>query len=160
MSDITTNRSLANLCFDLLEIDWDAPENKEYIDVTLNKLTEKVDSYAGLKKYSESQIEFLKKEKVFITSRIKSFEVLIARLRNQAQFSLEALNTDKLKGDLGHSIARRESTSLDITDESLIPDFYLVTKKSPNKKLIKQALEDGKQVPGCEMINTTVVTIK
>lgn len=156
------DRSLANLCFDLVELDWDAPENKLYIEHTIKKLTEKVDNYARLKKYSESQMEFLRKEKAFLQKRIKAFDNLISKLRELGSEALDLLNTDKLKGEAGHGIYRRETRELSVIDESLIPEDYFTieTVKTLDEKRLKKDVLSGMMVPGCSIRERKTVQIR
>lgn len=46
------------------------------------------------------------------------------------------------------------SESVDIFDEAAIPDAYLVVKTEtrPDKKAIKEALKDGREVPGAKVV--------
>ena len=40
-----------------------------------------------------------------------------------------------------------------VTDESLIPDAYCVSKREPKKSEIKDALDRGEAIAGCELSN-------
>lgn len=50
--------------------------------------------------------------------------------------------------------------SLEIIDESLIPDELFIIEKKPNTKLIKAMLEAGQIVEGCRLVDGKRLTIK
>ena len=49
-----------------------------------------------------------------------------------------------------------------ITNENEIPEDFIDTKetKAVNKEKIKEALKNGEEVPGCELVQENRITIK
>ena len=46
-----------------------------------------------------------------------------------------------------------ETTSVDIHDEEKVPSkFIVVTHTRPDKKAIREVLDSGESVPGCELL--------
>jgi len=61
-----------------------------------------------------------------------------------------------------YRISSRSSTSVEITDEDLIPEDMLRAKTTtaPDKTLIKQAIQSGQDIPGAQLKTNTNWTIK
>ncbi len=154
-------KSLINICLDLIELDLDAPENKEIVDKAINQLGDKVDDYYYLDQFSNSQIEFLKKEREHLSIQIEKYEKLQERLRDKALAALNALNTDKVKSDKGHSFTRRESQIVEIKSLNDLPDWAVKKEVSftPKKLEIKSELLAGKQVPGARLLTKEYAAI-
>lgn len=72
-----------------------------------------------------------------------------------------ALNGEKFKTDRV-VMSFRPSESVNITDEYLVPDEYcnFTTVRKPDKKVIKDALKNGKEIMGAELIKKNNVQIK
>lgn len=56
----------------------------------------------------------------------------------------------------------RRSQKLEVFDEEIVPDDMCLfeTKRSPAKAKIKQALKDGKHVPGCVLVEKMNLQVK
>lgn len=61
-----------------------------------------------------------------------------------------------------YRISSRSSTSVEITDDDLIPEDMLriKTTTAPDKTLIKQAIQSGQEIPGAQLKTNTNWTIK
>lgn len=76
---------------------------------------------------------------------------------------LTKLNPGQVRFELPrYRISSRVSTSVEITDEDLIPEDMLRVKTTtaPDKTLIKQAIKAGQQIPGAQLKSTTNWSIK
>lgn len=157
-----TEKSLINLSLELVELDLDAEENKALVEKLFNELSTKVDSYVVVKQFAESQMERFKKEKEFMCAQQKKYERLVEHLETRAMIALNLLGVPKLMSDTGHSIAKRTSESVEITNLELIPDQYLREKVivEPDKKAIMDALKLGNEVPGASIKKNEYVRIK
>lgn len=60
------------------------------------------------------------------------------------------------------TVSKRKSKAVNIIDESLIPGAYQREKITiaPDKKLIKETIDEGGQVPGAEIVENFSVQIK
>lgn len=162
MTQELTQRSLVNLCFDLLELDQDAPENKEIINKRLGELSNKVDSYIALDNFAESQIQMLKKERDHIASQIGKYQAIQDALRNRAEYALKTMGVKSLKSENGHSMRLQNYTSVEITKSENLPDWAIntVISKTPNKTKIKEALKSGEQIEGAVLVTKESVVFK
>jgi Siphovirus Gp157 len=156
------NRSLINLCLDLVELDPTAEENKTFIDERLNELGNKVDNYVGFFNFTKSQVDMLEAEIAHLKKQVSAYEHLQENLKHKAMSAMDMLGTDRLDSDNGHKISIRESESVEIDDLTKLPDEYVRTKiiVEPDKISIKYALKKGEAVQGARLIKNKNVQIK
>lgn len=60
------------------------------------------------------------------------------------------------------NVSFRSSESVEISDEKIVPDEYLMWKSEsrPDKNAIKQALKSGVKIDGCELVTKKNVQVK
>ncbi|AUU01890.1 siphovirus Gp157 family protein [Morganella morganii] len=101
----------------------------------------------------EGQANTLGEETKRLADREKSFKRQAKDLKKYALTCLLASGQDKLKTVKNTFTAAKGRASVVIDDESLIPDSLVdvQTIVSPDKKAIKEALENGIAVPGAHI---------
>lgn len=84
----------------------------------------------------------------------------ISRLKLALQHGMETAGKDKIK-DIDLSIwIQNNQPSVAVTDDKLIPGEFTEIEKKLNKTAIKQALNDGEEVPGAKLVQTRSIRIK
>ncbi|ORJ52912.1 hypothetical protein LBR_12435 [Levilactobacillus brevis] len=84
----------------------------------------------------------------------------ISRLKLALQHGMETAGKDKIK-DIDLSIwIQNNPVSVAVTDAKLIPGEFTEVEKKLNKTAIKQALNDGEEVPGAKLVQTRSIRIK
>lgn len=84
----------------------------------------------------------------------------ISRLKLALQHGMETAGKDKIK-DIDLSIwIQNNPVSVAVTDDKLIPGEFTEVEKKLNKTAIKQALNDGEEVPGAKLVQTRSIRIK
>ena len=84
----------------------------------------------------------------------------ISRLKLALQHGMETAGKDKIK-DIDLSIwIQNNPVSVAVTDDKLIPGEFTEVEKKLNKAAIKQALNDGEDVPGAKLVQTRSIRIK
>lgn len=84
----------------------------------------------------------------------------ISRLKLALQHGMETAGKDKIK-DIDLSIwIQNNPVSVAVTDDKLIPGEFTEIEKKLNKTAIKQALNDGEEVPGAKLVQTRSIRIK
>lgn len=84
----------------------------------------------------------------------------ISRLKLALQHGMETAGKDKIK-DIDLSIwIQNNPVSVAVTNDKLIPDEFTEVEKKLNKTAIKQALNDGEEVPGAKLVQTRSIRIK
>ena len=83
-------------------------------------------------------------------------------MKEYLRYNLEKTNTDKVESaEISITIQKNPHKVL-ITDEKVIPSNFFETKEvqSIDKAKVKEALKNGDEVPGCELIQEKRVSIK
>lgn len=105
--------------------------------------------------------ETLKARAKAIGDRAKTKANLAGRLKRGIAASMVAFGDKKIESD-DVMLTTRQSTSVDILDESVIPEEFIVvkTERNPNKTEIGKALKSGVEVAGAVLVTNTSVIIK
>lgn len=89
----------------------------------------------------------------------KTAENIAKRLKERLAYGMGVMGYDK--ADIGlHRVSLRNTTSVDITDESRIPSAFIIVETRPDKKRIADALKSGELVTGAELKNNQSIIIR
>lgn len=93
-------------------------------------------------------------------NRVKSYDTFIKRLDDY--LAREMLRTDLRPKDAEIALSLRKSASVEVVDESKIPPSFLREKREvlPDKKAIMEALKNGQEVPGAQIMYSHNLQIK
>jgi hypothetical protein len=162
MMEVKEQRSLINLCLDLVELDPTEQENQDFIAKRLNQLGEKVDGYVAMDKFADQQIDNLKLEAERIHAMIKRFEAVQDGLRDRAMVALQTLGKRELKSDSGHKMSIRKTEIIDVKDASTLPDWAVkvTVTRAADKTALKAALKDGDKIYGVSLIEREYVVFR
>jgi hypothetical protein len=162
MPEVKEQRSLINLCLDLVELDPSEQENKAFIMQRLGQLADKVDNYVAMDLFADQQIDGLKAEIGKLQALVKRYEDVKESLRDRAMVALQTLNQKKLKSDKGHELSIRVSESIDVFDITRLPDWAVKTtiSKQADKTAIKVAIKDGDKVDGARLVKKEYVVMR
>ena len=148
----------------IAEFEWDIdPETGEVLNpYGLDDLQmareQKCENIALLIKNKEAEKTAVTEQEKIFADRKKSLGNEIDRLKNYLGYALggEKFSTPRV------AVSFRKSESVLIKNENLIPDDYCeftITRK-PNKKTIKDALKEGKELMGVELLEKSNIQIK
>ena len=137
-------------------------DNTETIQQLLNEIEDerdnKADNIAYLIQEAKGKEEALKSEISRLQERKKMFEREQVKLKELLDFLLggEKIKTTK------HTFSYRSSQVVNILDADKIPAEYLNVKETftPDKKRIKEALQDFNEVAGAEIVVNKSLIIK
>ena len=148
----------------IAEFEWDIdPETGEVLNpYGLDDLQmareQKCENIALLIKNKEAEKTAVAEQEKVFANRKKSLGNEIDRLKNYLGYALqgEKFSTPKV------AVSFRKSESVLIKNENLIPDEYceFTTTRTPNKKTIKDALKEGKELMGVELVEKQNVNVK
>lgn len=111
----------------------------------------------------EAEIAAMKQAEEDIAKRRKSKENHVSRIVHYLQSNMEMAGITKIESPYFVISIRNNPESVVIDSESMIPDDYIREVPAsyyPDKKLIKQAIKDGFDVPGCHLTRTQSLQIK
>ena len=112
----------------------------------------KLDSYGVIIIELQADIEKIDQEIKRLTSKKKTIANSINYLKNMVMQTMGTLNTRKVKGDkFTWTIAKNGGKAPLIIDEDMpaisLPEEYQLWDVKPNKDVIRQDLEAGKELP-------------
>jgi hypothetical protein len=133
------------------------PELEQSLEITEAERLTKGEGYVYVIKQLRSQSDMIKSE-------IKRLQELAKRYENSA----DKLSDTLLQSVVAHgqiktafvTISSRKSKSVSITDESLLGAEFMRIKTEPNKTLIKEALDAGKEVAGALIVENYSLNIR
>lgn len=111
----------------------------------------------------EAYIDFAKKEKERINEYIKSLENKKSRFEEYLKSNMQEMQLTEITTGIGSIKLRKNPASVEVIDESLIPEEYKKEKVTytVDKALIKKDLQAGKNVFGaCLIEDKTSIQIK
>lgn len=139
------------------ENDGEITEDQEnFLEQFITQSKDKVSSYVFMLNKLESEIRM-------ISIRISEFNSYKKSLQNRLDFLKKTAlrvveKSGKLEGNLGNYLSTRRSTSVEIMDEEIIPEYFTKYKREIDKSLIKEEISKGNIVDGAmlkENINLT-----
>ena len=145
---------------DLEDADGEVSEElAQRLEINEKDLHTKADAYGAVIKEKEGQIETLKKEVKRLQGMIKGEESQITRLKNNLLSAVTAFGKFKTGRFNFYSTTRK---SVDIHSPDLLPSEYITTKttESADKTAIKTALQNGYEVEGAILKESTSLNIK
>lgn len=121
---------------------------------------EKVEGYCKIIKQLQSDVDMFKGEIERLSTRKKTAENAIDRMKAALLLFLQQTGQDKVKaGSFAVSVATTQAVN--ITNENAIPCIYLVEQPPKIDKMgIKNALKAGEEISGAELINNMGVRIR
>ncbi|OFN55971.1 hypothetical protein HMPREF2552_04510 [Staphylococcus sp. HMSC062E10] len=115
-------------------------------------LENKADSYVAIIKSLKADNKAIDEEIKRLRQRKSSNENGIKRLKESLQLAMEETGKEKFKTSLNSYSIAKNSPSLDVQDESLIPKQYYVEQKPKlNKTELLKAVKDGLEIKGVEL---------
>ena len=127
------------------------------LDALQMDFDKKVENIALFIKSDKAEAEMIKAEEERLAKRRKAKESRAKWLSNYLQKILDGKTAESAK----FCITYRQSKSVNVLDEKLIPDeFFVQRKPEVSKSRIATALKAGKNVPGAELIENMNIQIK
>ena len=147
-------------CFDAETGELTNPEAFENLQV---ERSQKIENIACWIKDLVADAAAIREEEKALAERRKVMENKAANLKD---YLSRFVNPGEKYSSARCAVSWRKSTKVEIFDlEALLNDSnmdqYLVYKEpEPNKKLIKEAIQDGQAVTGCELVDAQNLQIK
>lgn len=123
-------------------------------------LEEKLESTAKVIRNLEAEAEALEAEEKRLKARKTAVKNRIADIKGYVQQNLEAMGKDKVTSGIFKWSIQANAPSVNILDESLIPDDYWKIERKPMKTEIKKAIEAGELTEGVELVRTKSLRLR
>ena len=146
----------------LSELDLDAETVRDTIDASglVDDITTKAQNIEMVCRQMTKDIPAIEAELKRLKSLKEHRERVAAGLHEYLKYHMEQTGIQKIETPLFSISLRTNPPSVEVFDESQIPDEFMVPKYSVSKTLLKKAMEEGQEIPGCRMTQTTRVAIK
>ena len=144
-----------------LENDELTVELESQLTINQNELQAKGMAYGYMIKGFEYDNDIIDIEIKRLTQLKKVRENALERLKTSLKGAMELYGIVELKSPT-LTVNFRKSESINITDIELLDKAYITVKTTemPNKAEIKQAIKEGKEVPGAELVVNQNLQIK
>lgn len=123
-------------------------------------LEEKLESTAKVIRNLEAEADALEAEEKRLKARKMAVKNRIADIKGYVQQNLEAMGKDKVTSGIFKWSIQANAPSVNILDESLIPDDYWKIDRKPMKTEIKKAIEAGELTEGVELVRTKSLRLR
>lgn len=123
-------------------------------------IEEKAQNYAVIMKNLDAEAEALDKEEKRLAARKSSLKNRNKILKDNLENSMKAIGKTKFKTNLFSFNIGKNPSSVNIDDENLIPDQYIVYTKSVAKKAILDDIKQGVIIPGVSLKQTESLKIR
>ena len=123
-------------------------------------LEEKLESTAKVIRNLEAEADGLEAEEKRLKARKMAVKNRIADIKGYVQQNLEAMGKDKVTSGIFKWSIQVNAPSVNILDESLIPDDYWKIERKPMKTEIKKAIEAGELTEGAELVRTKSLRLR
>lgn len=147
----------------LHDTDLDDKTIEDTLESESGDLVEKLTNVGFVIRNIDAEVSAMKDAEEKISARRKSKENRIARLKAYALANMLATGKTKIESPYFVMGLRNNPESVVIDAESQIPADYMrevPATYSPDKTLIKKAIQDGFTVPGCHLTRTQSLQIK
>ena len=129
---------------------------KDYINNLNDTRDNKLDNIERLKREYEASSNALDSE----IKRLQQFKKQKEKsIENLTSLQMILTQGEKIETSL-YKFSTRKSKSVNIIDESLIPDEYFKIKKEVSKTEISKAINSGVNVSGAEIVEKISLTVK
>jgi hypothetical protein len=108
----------------------------------------------------EGQARLLLDKESQLAARRQKMEKFAVTLRSSLHQQMLDWGVKKVEGNEYWFKVKKNPPRVEIVDEEAIPPEFIGYTPTVNKAAIKSALEDGKQVPGAELVQTTRLGIR
>lgn len=153
-------RALADRLHDL-----DLPDEviADTLEAESGDMIEKGTNVAKVVRNIEAMADQIKQAEKQMAERRKALENRASRLKSYLHSNMEIAGISKIESPWFVISIKKNPASVVVDDESEIPDDYMreiPARFEPDKTIIKSALQEGYQVPGCHLAHGTRLEIK
>lgn len=128
-----------------------SPELEQALSRVDLAVATKIDSYAYLERWFESQSSFYKSEADRYSKVSKALMNARERLRNGIKYAMQTLGRDEVQGMTTRYKLAGTQPSLEV-NEALLPMEYKVIQYVPDSAKIRAALKEGVNIPGAALV--------
>lgn len=160
MSTIPSLYHLADQYQQLLDIDVPLEEKADTLALIEEDIHAKGQAIGSVLQSFDAQEAALKHHLLGVQDRLKAIQNHRKRLTEYLRENMMACGIQKIESPYFVISLQKSPESVVIDDDDSVPEDFCRLTKSPDKMLIKSALRDGFEVPGCRLEAGTHVRIR
>ena len=141
------------------------PEVMQALEITREAFSKKAEGYSYIILKMDAETDMIAAEIKRLQALKKTKENSAVRLKEVLTTAMLVFGNEDAKGIKRYEtplikLSTRRSESVNIIDESLIPDDYWAVKREVSKSVISAAIKAGETIAGAEMKTNYSVIIK
>lgn len=136
------------------------PEQQAELGEQLKSSIEKRDKLGNVLMWLEGQAEMLKAKEKQLADRRKNFEKFHAAVVSSLHQQMLDWGVRKVEGQEFSFTVKKNPPKVEIVNEEALPAEFVKYVLSVDKAAIKDALTDGKEVAGAQLVQSTRLEIK
>lgn len=136
------------------------PEQQVALGEQLKESVEKRDKLGNCLVWLDGQSELLRAKEKQLADRRRRFEKFADALRSSLHQQMVEWGVRKVEGQEFSFTVKKNPPKVDVTDEQAIPAEFISWNPVIDKAAIRIALDDGKEVPGAELAQSTRLEIR
>lgn len=134
---------------------------KDTLDSIEDAIENKAENIAKLVRNLESDVSAYKEEEDRLKTKRQATENKVKWLKTYLEDNMKLTGKTKFKSGMFNFSIQKNPASVNITDERIIPDEFLIQQPPKvDKTSLKEALKSGIEVPGAELKQTEGLRIR
>ena len=134
---------------------------KDTLDSIEDAIESKAENIAKLVRNLESDVSAYKEEEDRLKTKRQATENKVKWLKTYLEDNMKLTGKTKFKSGMFNFSIQKNPASVNITDERIIPDEFLIQQPPKvDKTSLKEALKSGIEVPGAELKQTEGLRIR
>lgn len=142
-------------------MDLDPEVMKDTLDSIEDAIENKAENIAKLIRNLESDVSAYKEEEDRLKTKRQATENKVKWLKTYLEDNMKFTGKTKFKSGMFNFSIQKNPASVNITDEKIIPEEFLIQQPSKvDKTSLKEILKRGIEVPGAELKQTEGLRIR
>ena len=160
MSELPALYILSHQYQQLLDLDVPLDEKATTLALLEESIEQKGKAIGAVLQSFDAQELALKAHLADVQAKVKAIQNHRDRLKAYLKENMENCGIQKIESPFFVISLQKSPESVVVDDEARIPDDYCKVTRSVDKSLVKQALKDGYDIPGCHLEAGTHIRIR
>lgn len=146
---------------DVQNMDLDPEVMKDTLDSINDAIENKAENIAKLIRNLESDVSAFKEEEDRLKTKRQAAENKVKWLKTYLEDNMKLTGKTKFKSGMFNFAIQKNPASVNITDERIIPEDFLIPQPPKvDKNSLKELLKSGVEIPGAELKQTESLRIR
>ena len=146
---------------DVQNMDLDPEVMKDTLDSINDAIENKAENIAKLIRNLESDVSAFKEEEDRLKTKRQAAENKVKWLKTYLEDCMKLTGKTKFKSGMFNFAIQKNPASVNITDERIIPEDFLIPQPPKvDKNSLKELLKSGVEIPGAELKQTEGLRIR